>query len=328
MFSSASLVPPLQTHNMIAIIELYKKQPIWHEELAVHCITIALRTHDHHVLALGSSLPSSPASSSTSDEKLLLSLQALFTLPLRCVYVYDSLFNMMATAHSAAPHTLPSSAAMYFPPPRRSGSTLQPPSVALGDSHRPCVELHKPVWVIDYDSNEVTITGEIEVDTSHFARHAEFAIGVELRSPTGLGSNSNWRSEWNHDGPNNRPSSFIQLGQRLTVDESAYTTVTINLPQALLPASQQSRVFTLSCCAFLVDDPRVKSEMNIAKFMVVRKAAPAPAPTHTHIAGPVMVPVVQVIPPPCETVVISSGKTGHSARVWMGKKAWGKVAKW
>ncbi|CAE6424442.1 hypothetical protein RSOLAG1IB_02931 [Rhizoctonia solani AG-1 IB] len=231
---------------------------------------------------------------------------------------------MMATAHSAAPHTLPSSAAMYFPPPRRSGSTLQPPSVALGDARRPCVELHKPVWVIDYDSNEVTITGEIEVDTSLFARHAEFAIGVELRSPTGLGSSSNWRSEWNHDGPNNRPNSFIQLGQRLTVDESAYTTVTVRLPRALLPASQQSRVFTLSCCAFSVDDPRVKSEVNIAKFMVVRKAAPIPVP----VVVPVVSAVVQVVTPPCEAVVIGSGKGGHGTRVWMGKKAWGKVSKW
>ncbi|CAE6403555.1 unnamed protein product [Rhizoctonia solani] len=230
---------------------------------------------------------------------------------------------MMATAHSAAPHTLPS-AAMYFPPPRRSGSTLQPPSVALGDSRRPCVELHKPVWVIDYDSDEATITGEIEVDTSLFPHHADFAIGVELKSPTGLGSSSIWRSEWNHDGPNNRPASFIQLGQRLTVDESAYTNVTMRLPRALLPASQQSRVFTLSCCAFLVDDPRVKSEMNVAKFMVVRKAAPAP------VAPAVPVPtVVRVVAPPCEeAVAVSTGKSAHGARVWMGKKAWGKVAKW
>ncbi|KAJ1310955.1 hypothetical protein OPQ81_009466 [Rhizoctonia solani] len=228
---------------------------------------------------------------------------------------------MMATAHSAAPHTLPS-AAMYFPPPRRSGSTLQPPSVALGDARRPCVELHKPVWVIEYDSDEVTITGEIEVDTSLFPHHADFAIGVELKSPTGLGSNSIWRSEWNHDGPNNRPASFIQLGQRLTVDESAYTNVTMRLPRALLPASQQSRVFTLSCCAFLVDDPRIKSEMNVAKFMVVRKAAPAPvvpeAPT-----------IVRVVASPCEeAVAVSAGKATHGARLWMGKKAWGKVTKW
>ncbi|CAE6470235.1 unnamed protein product [Rhizoctonia solani] len=226
---------------------------------------------------------------------------------------------MMAAAHTAAPHTLPS-AAMYFPPPRRSGSTLQPPSVALGDSRRPCVELHKPVWVIDHNSDEATVTGEIEVDTSLFPCHAAFAIGVELRSPTGLGS-SIWRSEWNHDGPNNRPASFIQLGQRLTVDESAYTTVTMRLPRVLLPASQQSRVFTLSCCAFLVDDPRVKSEMNVAKFMVVRKAAPAPV-------VPAVPTVVRVVAPPCEEeVAVSSGRPAH-ARLWMGKKAWGKVAKW
>ncbi|CAE7173535.1 unnamed protein product [Rhizoctonia solani] len=228
---------------------------------------------------------------------------------------------MMATVHFA-PQTLPS-AAMYFPPPRRSGSTLQPPSVALGDSRRPCVELHKPVWVVDYDSDEATITGEIEVDTSLFPHHADFAIGVELKSPTGPGSSTIW-SEWNHDGPNNRPTSFIQLGQRLTVDESAYTTVRMNLPRALLPASQQSRVFTLSCCAFLVDDPRVKSEVNVAKFMVVRKATPAPV-------VPMVPTVVRVVAsaPLCEqAIAVSAGKSAYGARVWMGKKAWGKVAKW
>lgn len=59
------------------------------------------------------------------------------------------------------------------------------------------------------------MTGEIEVNTSLFPRGAAFAIGVELKSPT----DSSWRSEWNHDGPNNRPGSFIQLGQRLAVGE-------------------------------------------------------------------------------------------------------------
>lgn len=59
--------------------------------------------------------------------------------------------------------------------------------------------------------SEAVVTGEIEVNASLFPRGAAFAIGIELKSPDSS------RSEWNHDGPNNRPSSFIQLAQRLTV---------------------------------------------------------------------------------------------------------------
>ncbi|KAF8609785.1 hypothetical protein BDV93DRAFT_518536 [Ceratobasidium sp. AG-I] len=221
----------------------------------------------------------------------------------------------MATVHSAPsmPHTLPAAAA-YFPPPRRSGSALQPPSVSFGDVHHPSVELHKPVWVIDSDCFEATVTGEIEVNTSLFPRGAAFAIGIELKSPDSS------RSEWNHDGPNNRPSSFIQLAQRLTVDETAFTTVTLSIPQTLLPASQQSRVFTLSCCAFLLSDPRVKTEMSVAKFMVVRRAPAAPTPVT------ILAVSVEVSAAPCQNGNIAG------SRGWMGRRrvagGWGKVGKW
>lgn len=224
---------------------------------------------------------------------------------------------MMATVHATAPHTLPSPA-MYFPP-RRSSSTLEPRTVSFEDSRRPCVELHKPVWVVDYDCHEAVVTGEIEVNTSVFPRGAPFAIGVELKSP----ADSTWGSEWNHDGPNGRPGSFIQLGQRLAVDESAFTTITLSIPRALLPAPQHGRVFILSCCAFLLDDPRIKSETAVAKFMVVRRAPSSCAPSPLEIA-------------PCSTGPENEGAPkptdAHTPRTWMGKRrvggAWGKVAKW
>jgi hypothetical protein len=65
-----------------------------------------------------------------------------------------------------------------------------------------------------------TVTGEIEVNTSLFPRGAAFAIGLEFKS-----SDVSVRSEWNHDGPNNRPGSFVQLGQRLAVGTSLSTPI-------------------------------------------------------------------------------------------------------
>ncbi|KAG8679265.1 hypothetical protein FRC08_017090, partial [Ceratobasidium sp. 394] len=134
---------------------------------------------------------------------------------------------MMAAVYSA----LPATPVRFAPPLRaRSSSALPPPSVAFGDARRPCVELHKPVWVIDDTASVATITGEIEVNASLFPRDAPFAIGLELKS-----SDASVRSEWNHDGPNNRPGSFIQLGQRWAVDETVYTTTTLSIPHSLLP---------------------------------------------------------------------------------------------
>ncbi|KAG8745363.1 hypothetical protein FRC10_008222 [Ceratobasidium sp. 414] len=219
----------------------------------------------------------------------------------------------MAAVYSAP--ALPTTAIRFAPPLRpRSSSALPPPSVSFGDARRPCVELQKPVWVIDDTASIATITGEIEVNASLFPRNAPFAIGLELKS-----SDTSVRSEWNHDGPNNRPGSFIQLGQRwavvvLNLDETVYTTTTLSIPHSLLPSSQHSQVFTLSCCAFLLADPRVKTELSVARFMVVRRAPPtlAPAPSTEDYAS-------------CES------SSGHASRTWMGKRlvggGWGKVGK-
>ncbi|KAG9127698.1 hypothetical protein FRC07_010771 [Ceratobasidium sp. 392] len=223
---------------------------------------------------------------------------------------------------------LPAAASVRFAPPlrARSSSSVQPPSVSFGDSRRPCVELHKPVWVIDDTASFATVTGEIEVDTSLFPRDSPFAIGLELKS-----SDTSVRSEWNHDGPNNRPSSFVQIGQRLAVgtflpsppassaniyglfleyaDETVYTTTTLTIPHSLLPASQHSQVFTLSCCAFLLSDPRVKTELSVAKFMVVRRAPATLVPTS----------------PTSEVYANATGQNNQSSRTWTGRSGWGKI---
>ncbi|QRV75916.1 formin-like region domain protein [Ceratobasidium sp. AG-Ba] len=218
---------------------------------------------------------------------------------------------MMAAVYSAPamPHTLPAVAARFPPMHRRSGSAHQPPSVSFGDARRPCVELHKPVWVIDDTESIATVTGEIEVNTSLFPHDAPFAVGLELKS-----SDASARSEWNHDGPNNRPGSFVQIGQRLSVDDTVYTTVTLSIPHALLPSSQHNRVFTLSCCAFLLSDPRVKTELSVAKFMIVRRAPPVLAPVPT--AEPSL---------PCPTHTQSQSRTWMSGKRIVG--GWGKVGK-
>ncbi|KAG8735804.1 hypothetical protein FRC12_017908 [Ceratobasidium sp. 428] len=218
----------------------------------------------------------------------------------------------MAAVYTTLPTTATTSSVRFAPPLRaRSGSALQPPSVSFGDARRPCVELHKPVWVIDNTASISTVTGEIEVDTSLFPRGAPFAIGLELKS-----NDANVRSEWNHDGPNNRPGSFVQLGQRLAVDETVYTTTTLSIPHSLLPASQHSQIFTLSCCAFLLSDPRVKTELSVARFMVVRRAPP------TLVSSPES----------SDTEVYAECPNQSStSRTWMGKRriggGWGKVGK-
>ncbi|KAG8921245.1 hypothetical protein FRC01_000344 [Tulasnella sp. 417] len=144
-----------------------------------------------------------------------------------------------------------------------------PPSTSPGDPFRPSVELTKPVYEVDSRSPVCTVTGEIELDTSLF-RNLAYSIGIAFSVP-GM---SEKPIEWNQDPvhtPYNRARSFIQMGDRLIVDDTCYLKFKIDVPPSLFPETQSSRVFSVDVKCYALQRPEVATKPSSVQFMIMNR---------------------------------------------------------
>ncbi|KAG9001755.1 hypothetical protein FRB94_013687 [Tulasnella sp. JGI-2019a] len=180
---------------------------------------------------------------------------------------------------------------------RLSSDYYTPPSIFYGSQTRPNIELQKPVWEVNHHDQNVTVSGEIEVDMSMFRRGKHilpFSIGIHftvVKHPSNADNDSDntdcddddeikndpgvsFRGEWNQDGPGNyyRTQSFIQIDPRTIIDDTtSHVQFSIFIPPNLIPAPKTSRVYNVAVKAYELGDPYNVTEPSAARFMVLNR---------------------------------------------------------
>ncbi|KAG8925870.1 hypothetical protein FRC03_009185 [Tulasnella sp. 419] len=146
-----------------------------------------------------------------------------------------------------------------------------PPSSSPGDPYRPTIELSKPVYEIDAKSPVCTVSGEIELDTGLFGS-LPYSIGIAFTTP----EQPDKPVEWNQDPLHTnyyRPRSFIQMDQRLVVDDTCYLKFRIDVPPSLLPSPKSRKVYTVDVRAYALSNPNIVTKPSSVQFMILNKTS-------------------------------------------------------
>ncbi|KAG8896794.1 hypothetical protein FRB99_008647 [Tulasnella sp. 403] len=158
-----------------------------------------------------------------------------------------------------------------------------PPSTSPGDPFRPSIELTKPVYEIDAKSPMCTVTGEIELDTTMFGNHP-YSVGIAFM----CAEVSDKPLEWNQDPthtPYYRPRSYIQMAQRLIVDNTCFLKFRIDVPPSLLPIGKSSRVYGVDVKCYALDCPDIATKPSSVQFMILNRTARSGAGRRTSVAA-------------------------------------------
>ncbi|KAG8853745.1 hypothetical protein FRB96_007999 [Tulasnella sp. 330] len=172
------------------------------------------------------------------------------------------------------PQSASASMTSFYPPPvmyNQIPEEYVPPSSSPGDPFRPTIELDKPVYEINSQSPVCTVSGEIELDTSLFGS-LPYSIGIAFSVPE---LNQNKPIEWNQDPrhtPYHRSRSYIQMADRLIVDNTCYLKFKIDVPPSLLPPNgKASRVYEVDVKCYALDRPELATKPSSVQFMIFNR---------------------------------------------------------
>ena len=115
------------------------------------------------------------------------------------------------------------------------------------------------------------MSGEIELDATLFGNQP-YSIGIAFSVPE-MGDQP---LEWNQDPthtPYYRPRSYIQMADRLIVDNTCFLKFRIDVPPSLLPISKTSRVYAVDVKCYALNRPELCTKPSNVQFMILNRSA-------------------------------------------------------
>lgn len=100
----------------------------------------------------------------------------------------------------------------------------------------------------------------------------QYSVGIAFSVPD-MGPNA---VEWNQDPTHTayyRQRSYIQMAERLVVDDTCFLKFRIDVPPSLLPMGKSSRVYSVDVRCYALDAPDVATKPVNVQFMILNRSS-------------------------------------------------------